>query len=131
MIIYITYLVDISLQYIDFIHSQKTVVNTICDYIDEHYHENIPRDNIAKIVYLSPDYITRIFKKEKGLSLVNYIIKKRVDIAKELLIQTTLPVHIISDKVGYGNYSYFTKLLKKETNYTPFEYRRKEKSSAL
>ncbi|NRG28254.1 response regulator [Bacillus circulans] len=131
MIIYITYLVDISLQYIDFIHSQKNVVNTICDYIDEHYHENITRDNIAKIVYLSPDYITRIFKKEKGLSLVNYIIKKRVDIAKELLIQTTLPVHIISDKVGYGNYSYFTKLFKKETNYTPFEYRRKEKSSAL
>ncbi|MEM5595887.1 AraC family transcriptional regulator [Niallia circulans] len=76
MMIYITYLVDISLQYVDFIHSQKTVVNTICDYIDEHYHENITRDNIAKIVYLSPDYIARIFKKETGLSLVNYIIKK-------------------------------------------------------
>jgi two-component system, response regulator YesN len=129
MMIYITYLADTSLHYLDFIHSQKSVVNTICDYIDAHYHENITRDSIAKIVYLSPDYIARIFKKEKGLSLVNYIIKKRVELAKTLLIQTTLPVHIISDKVGYGNYSYFTKLFKKETNYTPFEYRRKEKAS--
>lgn len=131
MMIYITYLIDVSLHYLDFIYSQKSVVNTICDYIDEHYQENITRDSIAKIVYLSPDYIARIFKKEKGLSLVNYIIKKRVDIAKDLLIQTTLPVHIISDKVGYGNYSYFTKLFKKETNYTPYEYRRKEKASTL
>lgn len=129
MMIYITYLVDTSLHYLEFIHSKKSVVNTICDYIDGHYHENITRDSIAKIVYLSPDYIARIFKKEKGLSLVNYIINKRIEIAKDLLIQTTLPVHIISDKVGYGNYSYFTKLFKKETNYTPFEYRRKEKAS--
>lgn len=131
MMIYITYLVDTSLHYLDFIHSQKSVVNTICDYIDQHYQENITRDSIAKIVYLSPDYIARIFKKETGLPLVNYIIKKRVEIAKDLLIQTTLPVHIISDNVGYGNYSYFTKLFKKETNYTPFEYRRKEKASTL
>jgi two-component system response regulator YesN len=107
-----------------FTNSQKSVVNTICDYIDQNYQENITRTSLAKIVYLSPDYIARYFKKETGISLVNYIIKKRVDIAKELLNNTDLPVHIISDKVGYGNYSYFTKLFKKETNYTPVDYRK-------
>ncbi|MBO1513427.1 response regulator transcription factor [Metabacillus bambusae] len=124
LMIYISYLVDVSLDYMAFTNSQKSVVNTIYDYIDQNYQENITRTSLAKIVYLSPDYIARYFKKETGISLVNYIIKKRVDIAKDLLNNTDLPVHIISDKVGYGNYSYFTKLFKKETNYTPVDYRK-------
>ncbi|WP_169865140.1 response regulator transcription factor [Sutcliffiella halmapala] len=124
LMIYITYLVDVSLDYMEFTDSQKSVVKTIRDYIDQNYQENITRASLAKIVYLSPDYIARFFKKETGISLVNYIIKKRIAIAKDLLSTTDLPVHTISDKVGYGNYSYFTKLFKKETNYTPVDFRR-------
>ena len=124
LMIYISYLVDVSLDYIAFTNSQKSVVKTIRDYIDHNYQQNISRTNLAKILYLSPDYIARIFKKETGISLVNYIIKKRVEIAKDLLTNTDLPVHLISDKVGYGNYSYFTKLFKKVTNYTPVDYRK-------
>ncbi|WP_162990461.1 response regulator transcription factor [Mesobacillus foraminis] len=124
LMIYISYLVEVSLNYMDFTNSRKSVINTILDYIDQNYQDNITRDHLARIVYLSPDYIARFFKKETGIPLVNYIIKKRVDIAKELLVNTNLPVHIISDKVGYGNYSYFTKLFKKETNYTPVDYRK-------
>ncbi|MEY2196535.1 response regulator [Neobacillus sp. BF23-41] len=124
LMIYFSYLVDVSLDYMAFTNSQKSVVKTICEYIDQNYQENITRTNLAKTVYLSPDYIARIFKKETGISLVNYIIKKRVDIAKDLLMNTDLPVHLISDKVGYENYSYFTKLFKKETNYTPVDYRK-------
>lgn len=121
---YISYLVDVSLEYMAFTDSQKSVITTICDYIDQHYQENITRNSLAKVVYLSPDYIARFFKKEMGISLVNYLIKKRVEVAKELLLNTDLPVHIISDKVGYGNYSYFTKIFKKETNYTPVDFRK-------
>lgn len=122
---YLSYLIDVSLDYMEFINSQKSVVQTICDYIDQHYQDNITRSNLANILYLSPDYIARIFKKETGISLINYLIKKRVDVAKQLLTDTDLPVHLISDKVGYGNYSYFTKIFKKETNYTPVDYRKK------
>ena len=124
---YLSYLIDVSLDYLEFINSQKSVVQTICDYIDQHYQENITRSSLANILYLSPDYIARIFKKETGISLINYLIKKRVDVAKQLLTNTDLPVHLISDKVGYGNYSYFTKIFKKETNYTPVDYRKKIK----
>ncbi|USY53249.1 response regulator [Bacillus sp. 1780r2a1] len=130
LIIYISYLIDVSFDYIAFTNSQKSFVQTICDYIDQNYSENITRTNLAKIVYLSPDYIARFFKKETGISLINYIIKKRVDIAKDLLTNTNLPIHVISDKVGYGNYSYFTKLFKKETGYTPVEFRRMSDSSS-
>ena len=124
LMVYISYIVNVSIDYITFTNSQKSVVKTILDFIDQNYQDNLTRTNIAKILYLSPDYIARIFKKETGISLVNYIIKKRVEIAKDLLKNTDLPVHLISDKVGYGNYSYFTKLFKKETNYTPVDYRK-------
>lgn len=59
-----------------------------------------------------------------GISLINYLIKKRIEVAKDLLSNTDHPVHLISDKVGYGNYSYFTRIFKKETNYTPMDYRK-------
>ncbi|OXS78729.1 response regulator transcription factor [Domibacillus enclensis] len=124
IMIYISYLVDVSLEYMAFTDSQKSVITTICDYIDQHYQENINRNSLAKVVYLSPDYIARFFKKEMGVSLVHYIIQKRVAVAKELLAHTDLPIHIISDKVGYGNYSYFTKIFKKETHYTPVDFRK-------
>ncbi|MCJ7842551.1 response regulator [Lederbergia sp. NSJ-179] len=131
LMIYISYLIDVSLDYIAFMNSQASVIQTICDYIDRHYQENITRSSLAKIVFLSPDYIARLFKKETGISLVNYIIEKRIEIAKDLLIHTDLPVHMISDQVGYGNYSYFTKLFKKKTNYTPIDFRKIAHSKAV
>ncbi|MDR0139183.1 response regulator [Metabacillus idriensis] len=121
---YIDYLVEVSISYSKFADSKESVVTTLQNYIDQNYEENLSRNELAKVVYLSPDYIARIFKKETGISLVNYIIRKRVEIAKDLLKNTDLPIHLISSKVGYENYSYFTKLFKKETNYTPVEYRR-------
>jgi two-component system response regulator YesN len=124
MIMYITFLVNTAIGYAEFSTSQKSVASIICDFIDVHYAEDINRNSLAEIVYLDQDYTARLFKKEKGISLGNYIIQKRVTIAKDLLMNTDLPVNLISDKVGYGNYSYFTKLFKKETGYTPVDYRR-------
>ncbi|WMJ89662.1 response regulator transcription factor [Anaerocolumna sp. MB42-C2] len=129
MIMYISYLVCTSLDYAKFSASQKSVASIICDYIDIHFTEDISRNSLAEIVYLDPDYTARLFKKETGSSLVNYIIKKRIATAKDLLVNTDLSVNLISDKVGYGNYSYFTKLFKKETGVTPVDYRRINKET--
>lgn len=128
MLMYIIFITNTSVNYVKFSASQKSVASIICDYIDTHYAEDINRNNLAEIVYLDPDYAARLFKKEKGISLVNYIIQKRVSLAKDLLLNSDLPVNFISDQVGYGNYSYFTKLFKKETNYTPIDYRKFTKS---
>jgi two-component system response regulator YesN len=124
MLMYLSFLTHTALDYITFSASQKSVARIICDYIDQHYAEDINRLILAEIVYLDPDYTARLFKKEVGNSLGNYIIQKRIAVAKDLLRNTDLPINLISDKVGYGNYSYFTKLFKKETNFTPVDYRR-------
>lgn len=124
MVMYISYLVGTSLDYAAFSASQKSVATIICDFIGMHFTEDINRNSLAEIVYLDPDYTARLFKKETGISLVNYIIGKRIAMAKDLLANTELSVNLISDKVGYGNYSYFTKLFKKETGFTPVDYRK-------
>ena len=93
-------------------------------YIDAHYREEIHREELGELVFLNTDYLSRIFKKEKGISISNYIIQKRVEEAKKLLTQSSLPINTVSLYVGYSNFSYFTKMFKDNTGYAPLEYRR-------
>ncbi|MGE7055201.1 helix-turn-helix domain-containing protein, partial [Paenibacillus glucanolyticus] len=64
------------------------------------------------------------FKKETGISLGTYIIQARIKAAKHLLEATSLSVYQIAAKVGYANYSYFSKLFKQDTGWAPSDYRR-------
>lgn len=72
LMIYISYLIDVSLDYMGFTNSQKSVVRTIREYIDRNYQEDITRTSLAQIVYLSPHYIARFFKKETNYTLVEF-----------------------------------------------------------
>ena len=80
------------------------------------------------MVHISPGYLSRIFKKETGMSLSDYIIQRRITIAKQLLAKTNLPVTTIAQKIGLSYASYFTKLFKEKVNMTPQEYRQSQKA---
>ena len=71
--------------------------------------------------------MARIFKKEVGISISAYILQKRVEEARNLLVHSDLPINTVSIYVGYSNFSYFTKMFKDNTGYSPLEYRRKFK----
>ena len=114
-----------AIQYEKYIHKTESVVEQIRQYIDVHYKEEIRRDSLGELVYLNTDYISRIFKKETGISISSYILKKRVEEAKKLLAQSNLPINTVSIYVGYSNFSYFTKMFKENTGYSPLDYRRK------
>lgn len=120
-------LVRKAIEYRKYVNKTDSVANQICMYIDAHYQEEIHRDQLAELVFLNTDYMSRIFKKEKGISISTYILQKRVDEAKKLLVQSNLPINTVSLYVGYSNFSYFTKMFKENTGYTPLEYRRKVK----
>ena len=117
---YITYLTE---DYLSKTSSDQSIAKSMQEYVDRHYAEDISRNTLTDIFYLDPDYASKLFKKETGLSFKNYIINKRIDIAKNLLTTTDLPINTVADNVGYGNYSYFTRLFKKVTDMTPAEYR--------
>lgn len=101
------------------------VVGIIRDYLDANYRSEVTRNDLAELVYLNPDYISRLFKKGTGISISSYLVGKRLDLAKGLLESTDLPVNAISHQVGYDNYSYFCRMFKENTGCTPNEYRKK------
>ena len=74
-------------------------------------------------MHMNIDYLARIFKKNTGMTLNDYIINEKMEVARNLLITTKLPVGLIAMKVGYSNFSYFSKLYKKTYNKTPAEER--------
>lgn len=105
--------------------SSQNVVEKVMRYIQKNISEPLTVEEIAKTVYLSPDHLTRLFKKQQGQTLIDYMIEQRMILAKELLEQNKLTITMISAKVGYNNYSYFTKIFKKYYSMTPREYQTK------
>jgi len=90
---------------------------------------DLTRTQIAELVHLSADYLSHLFKKETGLSLSEYILRERLEMAKNLLEYTNLPIGSIADKVGYSYVSYFDRVFKKSVGTTPAEYRNKRFSA--
>lgn len=124
MMEYVRYLTEITIHYLSFAKEPTSVVDQIRDFLDQNYVREITRNDLAEIVFLNPDYISRLFKKEMGVSISSYLLKKRVDTAKDLLEHTTMPINVISMHVGYSNFSYFTKIFRENTGMSPNEYRK-------
>ena len=105
------------------IREKGDVIGTVKHYVREHIQEDIYIADIAKQVYLNEQYLMRTFKKVTGLSILEFITNERLWLAKELLANTNYPINRVADMVGYGNYSYFTKIFKRNTGQTPQGYR--------
>lgn len=103
---------------------KKHVAGQIADYLDEHYAERISLDLIAEKMYLSPYYISKIFKAEIGESPIHYLIRVRMERAKELLKEdASLPIAEIAERVGYEDVYHFSKLFKKAYGMPPSKCR--------
>ncbi|MFD1775060.1 response regulator [Paenibacillus rhizophilus] len=127
---YIGYLVSTAAEHRHFAEQPKSVAQEIKHYIHTHCGDDLSRMSLAEIVYLNPDYLARLFKRETGISLGNYIIQTRIAAAKHLLETTHQSVYTIASKVGYGNYSHFSKLFKQDAGCSPNEYRKNRKEPA-
>lgn len=93
--------------------------------IKENLKTGISRKEIARELNLNPDYVNRIFKKETGMTVKEYAIKKRMKQAEHLLKHSDLPVSGIASEVGYDNFSHFIRMFRKETGYTPKQYKKR------
>jgi two-component system, response regulator YesN len=102
--------------------SSSPVASAI-EYIRQNLDRDISRGDIAEAIYLNPEYLSRLFKKETGISLNEFIVREKMEQAKSMLEETTIPVSLIALKIGYTNFSYFSQLFKKHTGLTPLEYR--------
>ncbi len=95
----------------------------IMDWVEEHYAEGIHLEAIAERLHLSKFYISRLFQRETGGNLSEYITARRIKQACRLLQNSEYSVERISAEVGYPNVSYFIRLFKKVIGTTPLKYR--------
>lgn len=102
---------------------KKAIVETITKYLNENYTQDISLYTLSKNMYLSPVYISKIFKEIMGDSPINYLIQIRLTKAKDLLKNTELSIKNISKMVGYNDPYYFSKLYKKYYGISPNKVR--------
>ena len=106
--------------------SEKAViVNTLMKYLHENYMRQISLETISKSIYLSPAYISKVFRDEIGESPINYLIKIRLSKARELLLEGGHSIKSVARAVGYEDAYYFSKLYKKYNNISPSRVRKK------
>lgn len=100
------------------------VVQQIMKYMEAHYREKISLDQIAENMYLSPFYISKLFKSETGDTPINYLISLRMEKAKELLDRNpVLSIQEAAAQVGYEDAYHFSKLFKKYYGLSPMYYK--------
>ncbi len=102
---------------------ERDVVEEVIRYIDENLDRELHRRDLADLVYLNPDYLNRLFKKQTGKTLKEFIIERKMAEAKKILQLTRLPVSLVAAKVGYDNFSHFSYAYKKVTGQSPLESR--------
>ena len=108
------------------------IVKQVKSYITANLQEELRIEFLAKKFFLSADYLSRLFKKEEGIGIGDFILEERMFLARELLKEGRLSIARVAYECGYDNYSYFTKIFKKKYGMTPREYGQalKEKESA-
>jgi len=93
-----------------------------------HIHDNLPNDttikSLAAMACLSKDHFTRVFKSIIGMPPCEFIIRKRIEKAQFLLLTTNMTQSRIIEETGFKTVSYFCRIFKRYTGYTPVEYRK-------
>ena len=106
----------------------RDAVSEVIRYIDSNYQKEITNKELASMVGYHEYHLNRLFLKHTGRSMHNYILNIRISEAKRLILNTDLSCNVISENVGFKNYTYFSSYFKKEFGISPTHYRAKFKN---
>jgi len=104
-------------------------VEALKDLIGRHFREQLPAENYAKLLNLSPTHLNRIVRDVTGMSVHDLIMARVVDEARRGLVFTTASVQSIADGLGFSDAAYFSRCFKKRVGQTPRAYREAERES--
>ena len=103
-------------------------VDVVLAYIDDNYMKNISSADIVDFVNLNRSYLFKIFKKQTGLSVSQYLIKYSMDKACEFFDEYNFNISQVAQMVGIDDVYYFSKLFKKIKGITPSGYKKRQDS---
>ncbi|TAH67357.1 MAG: response regulator [Anaerolineaceae bacterium] len=122
---WLTHAIDVIDECLLTISQSDSSVETIKKYIRNHINEELTRKTLASKVYLSPDYLSHVFREKTGQSLSSFILSERIKKAKDLLLFSKMSIRDIAINTGFSNISYFSRQFKNQTGKTPQEFRKK------
>jgi two-component system response regulator YesN len=120
------YVMD-EIQELRFKRSQH-VVSQAKNYINTYFKNEISLESIAAHVYLTPNYFGSLFKKEMGMTCVEYLTRVRIDYAKRLLDTSQRSLQSISEEAGFRDANYFSQVFKKMESMNPSQYRKRSEN---
>jgi len=106
---------------------RKRIADEMLSFVDQYYGAGISLNDVAEHVGLSPNYVSTLFRQQCGITLMDYLVVKRINQARELLQELGLNVSEVRTRVGYKNMSHFNRMFKKLVGVTPGEYRNRVK----
>lgn len=98
-------------------------VTNIVEYIRKNYSKHLSLARISEEIYLHPNYLSNIFKKEVGITLTDYLNIYRIMSAEKLLLDPKNKIYWVTEQVGFVNQRYFGEVFKKVTGMTPTQFR--------
>lgn len=123
------YIQKLLTEYAQLISNAKTneenpLIVKVCDYLDHNLSQDISLEQMANIINVSPFYLSKLFKEEKGITFINFISDKRLEKARDLLEHSDLSIKEITSEIGYNDQNYFSRIFKNKFGLSPKEYRK-------
>lgn len=98
------------------------IINKVLKIMDREYKNDLPLDEMALRMNVTPEYLSTLFMKELGIKYTTYRAQIRIDVAKGLLSEGKLKIYEVAEESGFPDVKYFTKVFKKYTGVSPGEY---------
>ena len=107
---------------------ENPVVRDVRQYLVNHMSERITLEQIAARAHLSPNYLCSLFKKETGLTIMEYLLQQRIEQAKRMIVTEDVALSQIAEKCGFVDYNHFSQTFRKLAGVTATQYRKSKDS---
>lgn len=105
------------------VEKSNLLIKQTITYIEENFSAKITLRSISDALYISPNYLCRLFKQQTGRNLMEYLASYRMQMAKQYLKDVQYKISQVAEMVGYHDTRYFSSSFKKYTGMTPMDYR--------
>lgn len=105
------------------VHPIPEAAASMKQYLDNHFQEKVRIDDLTRLVYLSHSQVIRLFRASFGITPLEYVESRRLESARIMLKNTSLPVREIAERCGFSDEHYFSGYFKKRTGMSPRTYR--------
>ena len=102
----------------------RKLIRDMTDYLNRHLDEEISLKILGDVFYMTPNYISRVFRDELGVNYLAYLTHLRIERARKLLLTTDMAIADVSEAAGFHDYRTFTKVFKRYEGVPPTQFRK-------